>query len=139
MSGVLYAWTSYRILLPIIPGLLMLTAFFMYESKQVEPMIPYRIFKNKTGILALLAALLHGIILFGVLFYIPIYFEGVIGDKPLRGAIEALASSLTVTLIAAFAIDHVRRDCWTVWNGWALRAAGMGLLSLLTPSSSQVA
>ena len=142
MGGVLYAWTSWRILLPIILGLLVLTAFFMYESKPVEPMIPYRIFKNRTGILALLAALLHGIILFGVLFYIPIYFEGVIGDKPLRGATEALALSLTVTpmaIIAAFAIDHVRRYCWAVWTGWALTAAGMGLLSLLTPSSSQVA
>ena len=142
MGGVLYPWTSWRILFPIILGLLVLTAFFMYESKPVEPMIPYRIFKNKTGILALLAALLHGIILFGVLFYIPIYFEGVIGEKPLRGAVEALALSLTVTplaIITAFAIDHVRRYCWAVWTGWALTTAGMGLLSLLTPSSSQVA
>lgn len=142
IGGVLYPWTSWRVLLPVILGLLVLIAFFMYESKPVEPMIPYRIFENRTGILALLAALLQGIILFGVLFYIPIYFEGVIGDKPLRGAVEALALSLTVTplaIITAFAIDHVRRYCWAVWTGWALTTAGMGLLSLLTPSSSQVA
>ena len=142
MGGVLYPWKSWRVLLPIILGLLVLTAFFMYESKPVEPMIPYRIFENRTGLLALLAALMQGIILFGVLFYIPIYFEGVIGDKPLRGAVEALALSLTVTplaIITAFAIDYVRRYCWAVWTGWALTAAGMGLLSLLTPSSSQVA
>ena len=142
MGGVLYPWTSWRILFPIVLGLLVLIAFFTYESKPVEPIIPYRVLQNRTGIIALLAALLHGLILFGVLFYIPIYFEGVIGDKPLRGSVEALALSLTVTplaIITAFAIGHVRRYCWAVSIGWALTTAGMGLLSLLTPSSSQVA
>ena len=142
MGGVVYPWTSWRILFPILLGLLVLIAFFTYESKPVEPMILYRIFKNRTGILALLAALLHGMILFGVLFYIPIYFEGVLGETPLRGAVEALGLSLTVTplaIITAFTIDHVRRCCWSVSTGWALTTAGMGLLSLLTPSSTQVA
>ena len=142
MGGVLYPWTSWRVLLPIILGVLLLAAFLTWETRPAEPMIPYRIFENRTGALALLAALLHGIILFGVLFYIPIYFEGVIGEKPLRGAVEALALALTVTpmaIITAFAIDYVRRYCWAVSIGWALTTVGMGLLSLLTPSSSQVA
>ena len=142
MGGVLYPWRSWRILLPIILGFLVLAAFFTYESRPAEPMIPYRIFTNKTGAIALLAALFHGIILFGVLFYIPIYFEGVIGDRPLRGAVEALALSLTVTpfaIITAFAIDYVRRYCWAVWTGWALTTVGMGLLSLLAPGSNQLA
>ena len=141
MGGVVYPWTSWRILFPIVLGLLVLIAFFRYESKPVEPMIPYRIFKNRTGFLALVAALLHGMILFGVLFYIPIYFEGVVGEAPLRGAVEALGLSLTVTplaIITAFTIDHVRRYCWSVSTGWASTTAGMGLLSLLTPSSTQV-
>lgn len=78
-------------------------------------------FTNRTGAIAVSAASFHGIILFGVIFYIHIYFEGVIGDKPLRGAVEALASSFTVTplpIITTVAIDYVRRYCCAVSIGW---------------------
>ncbi len=115
--------------------------FAAYESQPDEPMIPYRIFSHPTGANAIVTALLHGIILFGVLFYLPIYFEAVVGDKPLRGAVEALALSFTVTpfaIIAAFAIDYVRKYCWAVWVGWILTTIGMGLMSILTLGTKQV-
>jgi hypothetical protein len=139
-GGVLFPWQSWKTIFPLILGIVLLGVFVWWESKQSEPMIPYRIFANKTGTIAIVAALLHGIILFGVLFYIPIYFEGVIGDKPLAGSVEALALSLTVTLFAigaAFAIDYVRKYCWAVWIGWSLTTVGMGLMSLLDVDSNQ--
>lgn len=139
-GGVLFPWTSWRTLLPLILGVVMLLAFVAYESQPVEPMIPYRIFTNKNGVIAIFGAFLHGIIIFGVVFYLPIYFEGVIGDRPLRGAVEAFPLSFTVTpfaIIAAFGIDYVRRYCWAVWTGWTLTTVGMGLMSLIALGSSQ--
>ena len=139
-GGVLFPWQSWKTIFPLILGIVLLGIFVWWESTQSEPMIPYRIFANKTGTIAITAALLHGIILFGVLFYIPIYFEGVIGDKPLRGSVEAMGLSLTVTIfaiIAAFAIDYVRKYCWIVWIGWVLTTVGMGLMSLFDEGSNQ--
>ncbi|KAI9695785.1 MAG: hypothetical protein M1836_006051 [Candelina mexicana] len=140
-GGVLFPWKSYGTLLPLILGIGVLLGFVAYESQPKEPMIPYRIFANSTGAIAIMTALLHGIILFGVLFYLPIYFEAVVGDKPLRGAVEALALSFTVTpfaIIAAFAIDYVRKYCWAVWAGWILTTIGMGLMSMITLGTKQV-
>ncbi|KAI9715087.1 MAG: hypothetical protein M1812_006205 [Candelaria pacifica] len=139
-GGVLFPWKSYKTLLPLILGIGVLLGFVAYESQPKEPMIPYRIFANSTGAIAIVTALLHGVLLFGVLFYLPIYFEAVVGDKPLRGAVEALALSLTVTpfaIIAAFAIDYIRKYCWAVWAGWILTTIGMGLMSMLTLGTKQ--
>ena len=139
-GGVLFPWASWKTLLPLILGIVVILAFVVYESQPAEPMIPYRILTNKNGAIALVGAFLHGVILFGVVFYLPIYFEGVIGDKPLRGAVEALPLSFTVmpfAIITAFGIDYVRKYCWAIWTGWILTTVGMGLMSLLALSSSQ--
>ncbi|KAI4199273.1 MAG: hypothetical protein LQ350_004733 [Teloschistes chrysophthalmus] len=140
-GGALYAWDSWKTLLPLILGILLLVAFVAWEGYTTkEPMIPYRLFNNRTSAFSLLGAFLHGIIVFGVLFYLPIYFEGVIGDTPLRAAVEALALALPVTafaIIAALAIDVVRRYTWSVWIGWIATTAGMALMYLLDTTSGQ--
>lgn len=139
-GGVLYPWKSYKTLVPLILGLAILGVFVWWESKPAVPMIPYRIFAVPTAALALFCAVLHGIILYGVLFYLPLYFEGVTGDRPLRAAVEAFPLSLTVTpfaVLSAFAIDYVRRYCWASWTGWTFVTVGMGLMSLLALHTDQ--
>lgn len=142
-GGALYSWKSWKTLLPLILGILLLIAFIAWEGYTTqEPMIPYRLFNNRTSAFSLLGAFLHGIIVFGVLFYLPIYFEGVIGDSPLRAAVEALALALPVTafaIIAALAIDVVRRYTWSIWIGWITTTAGMGVMYLLNTTSGQAA
>lgn len=142
-GGALYSWQSWKTLLPLILGTTLLIAFAAWEGLTTkEPMIPYRLFKTRTSAFSLLGAFLHGIIVFGVLFYLPIYFEGVIGDSPLRAAVEALGLALAVTafaIIAALAIDVVRRYAWSVWIGWVTTTVGMGLMILLNRTSVQSA
>ena len=139
-GGVLFSWASWKTLLPLILGIVVLLAFTVYESRPVEPMIPYRIFTNRTGAIALFSSFLHGLIVYAVIYYLPIYLEGVIGDKPLRAAVEAFPLSLTLmpfAVVTAFAIDYIRRYCWAIWTGWTLTTVGMGLMSLLAQNSSQ--
>ena len=139
-GGVLFSWTSWKTLLRLVLGIIVLLAFAAYESRPVEPMIPYRIFANRTGAIALFSSFLHGLIVWVVVYYLPVYLEGVIGDKPLRAAVEAFPLSLTLmpfAVLAAFAIDYSRRYCWAIWTAWALTTVGMGLMSLLAQNSSQ--
>lgn len=142
-GGALYPWSSWKTLLPLILGILLLIAFVAWEGHtKREPMIPYRLFNTRTSASSLLGAFFHGIIVFGLLFYLPIYFEGVIGDTPLRAAVEALALALPVTsfaIIAALAIDVVRRYTWSIWIGWITTTAGMGVMYLLDTTSGQAA
>lgn len=139
-GGVLFSWTSWKTLLPLVLGIMVLLAFAAYESQPVEPMIPYRIFANRTGAIALFSSFLHGLIVWEIIYYLPVYLEGVIGDRPLRAAVESFPLSLTLmpfAVLAAFAIDYCRRYCWSIWTGWTLTTVGMGLMSLLAQNSGQ--
>ena len=139
-GGVLFSWRDVGTILPLMLGISVLSAFSIYERWPQEAIIPHRIFANRTGAIALGTSTIHGVVLFGVLFYLPIYFEAVIGDRPLRSAVEALALALTVTtfgISCSFAIDYTRKYCWAVWAGWTLTTAGMGILSLLDVNTNQ--
>ncbi|WEW58148.1 hypothetical protein PRK78_003615 [Emydomyces testavorans] len=138
-AGSLYKWASAGTLAPLILGVLLLVAFGVYEGYAKTPMIPYWLFATSTRWGALLGAFLHGIILYTVLFYIPIYFEGVLGLEPIPGAVNALPLSVGVSLsavVAAFAIEYVRRYSWSVWSGWLLATLGMGLFILFNAHTS---
>jgi hypothetical protein len=138
-GGPLYKWASARTLVPLVLGALLLVAFGVYEGFAKTPMIPYWLFGTGTRCATLLGAFLHGIVLYSILFYIPIYFEGVVGLDPLPSALNALPLSLLVSLsavAAAFAIEFLRRYSWSVWTGWFFTTLGMGLLILFSAHST---
>ncbi|PYI04061.1 MFS general substrate transporter [Aspergillus sclerotiicarbonarius CBS 121057] len=51
-AGSLYPWGSWRTLVPLTIGCLVLAVFAFLERKAIEPMIPYRIFDNRTAIVS---------------------------------------------------------------------------------------
>lgn len=139
-GGVLFSWTSWKSLLPLVLGIKVLLALSVYESQPVEPMIPYHIFTNRTGAIAHLCSFLYGLIIWEAIYYLPVCLEGVFGDKPLRAAVEAFPMSLTLmpfAVLAAFAIDYSQRYCWAIWTGWTLTTVGVRLMSLLAQNSSR--
>ena len=50
-AGALYPWASYKTLVPLILGFLVLISFGFYEARPVQPVFPYRIFKSRTATL----------------------------------------------------------------------------------------
>jgi hypothetical protein len=62
-GGTTYPWTSWRILLPLIIGFLGLVLFGLHQGYVVrEPMMPLRVYSNRSSVLAYLLTFLHGII-----------------------------------------------------------------------------
>ena len=139
-GGTLYPWKSWRTLFPLLLGIAILIIFVGYESRPAEPVIPLRFFKNPTSGFALLCATLHGIILWCVLFYLPLFFQEVKEYTPLRSAVETLPLSfsvVTLAVVTAFAVELTRRYRWTIWGGWIFTAVGIGLMSLFRYQSSK--
>jgi MFS family permease len=60
-AGNLYAWNSFRTLLPLLLGVAILLAFAFYEGRAIAPMMPHRIFKSKTASATLIGAFIHGV------------------------------------------------------------------------------
>jgi MFS family permease len=137
------SWTDWQVYVPIICGLLLGVAFFVYEVYLVRhPLIPLHVFNNRASILALSCAMLHSLTLWSILFFLPFYFETVLDFSSARAGLAMLTPSLSSAFISAITGVVISRIChyrWAIWAGWILTTAGYGLLCLLdttdTPGS----
>ena len=142
-GGVAHPWDSYQVLLPLIVGPIAIVAFGYYEFYwAAEPIINKRIFNNRDMLLTYVVTVLHGHILWSILYFLPLYYQGVLGYKPIISAVAILPETLTVAPAAgavgviAGLTGHYR---WSLWVGWFLTTLGSGLLLLLKPDTSVAA
>ena len=139
-AGAMYPWLSWRTILPFIVGATVLIAFGIYESKPVEPIFPYRIFRNRTAVVTLIGATTHGAVLYSVLLYPPLFFQAVMLQTPFRSAVSVLpisACTVGFSIFGVVAVELVRRYRWGVIVSGLFMALGVGLWALWRSSSSK--
>lgn len=132
-AGAMYPWQSWRTIVPLVIGIIVLVVFVWYESKPVEPMFPYRIFRNRTAAATLVGSFIHGMVLYTLITYVPLFFQAVYLEAPLESAVSLIpffAVLMGFTGIAAMGVEWTRRYVWQIWLGWILLTVGVGLFSL---------
>ncbi|KAK5993203.1 MFS transporter L2 [Cladobotryum mycophilum] len=132
-AGTMYPWGSWRTIVPLVIGVLVLGVFVWYESKPAEPMFPYRIFRNRTAAATLVGSFIHGMVLYTLIAYVPLFFQAIFLEAPLQSAISLIpffAVLMAFTGIAAMGVEWTRRYVWSIWAGWLMLAVGVGLFSL---------
>lgn len=138
-AGAMFPWSSYQTLVPLLLGAVLLAAFAYYERRPIEPVFPYRIFKGRTACLTLLASFLHGIANYSITLYIPLFFQAIYLDAPLPAAVLTLPVcflAIGTAVIAAVAVEVLRRYRLVILVSWTFMAVGAGILTLLGPSST---
>jgi hypothetical protein len=138
-AGELYPWGSWRTIVPLAIGILVLAGFGAYEAKPAEAVFPYRIFAPRTAAATLAGAFIHGMVMYALLLYLPLFFQAVHLEAPLQSAISMLPICVSVVVFTgagAVTVDYVRRYTWVIWTGWVFLAAGVGLLIMWDSSSS---
>lgn len=69
-GGTLYPWKSASVIGSLVVGIFGMIGFLFIEEYVVrEPMIPLRVFKERTAFAGYLGTLVHGIILWGLIYY----------------------------------------------------------------------
>lgn len=132
-AGAMYPWASWRTIVPLVIGVLVLVVFGWYESKPAEPMFPHRIFRNRTAAVTLAGSFIHGLVLYTLIAYLPLYFQAILLKSPLDSAVALIpffAVLMAFTAIAALAVEYSRRYLWEIWAGWVLLTVGTGLCAL---------
>lgn len=141
-GGVSYPWDSWRVLAPLIIGIVGLAVFAAFEEYvATEPLIRLDVFKNRTAAASYFETTLHGMILWCLLFYMPLYFEAVKGETPIIAGISLFPASFTVApaaVITGIAITKTGRYRWAIWSGWVLTTLGTGILYLLDVNTTTV-
>ncbi|KAI9852378.1 MAG: hypothetical protein M1838_000900 [Thelocarpon superellum] len=141
-GGVIYSWSSFRTLVPLILGGAGLVGFMFYEVYvATEPMIRPRLFRNPTTSIAYFETLLHGMILWCLLYYLPLYYEAVKHLSPILSGVALFPQTFTVapaSVIVGIIVSRTGHYRWSLWSGWVLTCGGMGLLYLLDVNTSTV-
>ena len=120
-GGVQYPWSSWRTLVPLCTGLVGLACFSIYEKIwAMEPMIPSSIFPNLSANLGYFASWLQGLLLYCLLYYLPLYLEAVKGHSPVLTGVVMLPSTFGISpaaVIAGVLISVTSSYRWTLWLG----------------------
>lgn len=141
-AGSLYPWSSWRTIFPLIIGFLVLVAFGIYEKRPSKPVIPYRFFKSRTTIAVMISGFFHGMILYPLTLYMPLFFQSVNLESSIGSAISTLPSAcvlIAFSIISGVLILFLRRYVWLLWAAWALMSIGTGLFALWDQKSSTAA
>ncbi|KAH6665388.1 major facilitator superfamily domain-containing protein [Halenospora varia] len=142
LAGTVLSWSSFRILVPLIVGFAGLAVFVCHQKFIAKnPTIKLSIFANRTTVIGHCGTFIHGILLWMILYYLPLYCEGVRGYSPLMAGIAAFPETFTVApaaIITGLAVSKSGHYLWALRMGWTLTALGMGLLCLLDQKTSIV-
>ncbi|WP_322501123.1 MFS transporter [Streptomyces rochei] len=129
-----YDWMSWQTG-AMVGGAIVLTLIFLFvESRASEPIIPLRLFRNRTITLASLASLFVGIAMFAGTVYFSQYFQLARDKSP------TMSGVMTIPMIGGlFVSSTVSGQIITKtgkWKGWLLAGgvlltAGLGLLGTM--------
>lgn len=71
-------------------------SFVIFESTPANPIIRLAIFKQQTALISYIGTFLHGVILWCLLYYLPLYYECVKGYSPIISGVAAFPETFTV-------------------------------------------
>ncbi|MEV5958348.1 DHA2 family efflux MFS transporter permease subunit [Streptomyces sp. NPDC051987] len=135
-------WTAPLVLTGLSAGAALLVGFVLHGSRAKNPMLPMRLFRSRafSGINA--ASLLMFLGMFGSIFLLSQYMQGVLGYSPTEAGLRMLpwtGMPMIVAPIAGILSDRIGGRP-VVATGLFLQAAGLGYLaSVVTADASYAA
>ncbi|MET7270283.1 MFS transporter [Streptomyces flaveolus] len=142
VRGPVDGWTGAVVLTALLAGAALLAGFVLYSTRAKNPMLPMRLFRSRAfaGINA--ASLLMFLGMFGSIFLLSQYMQGVLGYSPTEAGLRMLpwtGMPMLVAPIAGILSDRIGGRP-VVATGLFLQAAGLGYLaSVITADAGYAA
>src|SRR6266581_4557448 len=111
-SNATYDWSSLQVIGILATAVILFGAFLMTERFAVEPILPLDLFRNQVFAVAALLSLLQLMILVGLIVYLPLYLQGVLGVSATNAGeviTPMTVSSVVGAALAGFAITVFKR------------------------------
>ncbi|WP_307621341.1 MFS transporter [Streptomyces sp. V3I7] len=133
-AGDKYDWVSWQTYAMVGGAVVLTLLFILVESKASDPIMPLRLFRNRTITLASLASLFVGVAMFSGTVFFSQYFQLARDESP------TMSGVLTIPMIGGLFVSSTvsgqlitRTGRWKAWlvGGGVLAAAGLGLLGTL--------
>ncbi|KAI1323516.1 MFS general substrate transporter [Xylariaceae sp. FL0255] len=102
LGGVYYPWKSATIISLIVFSVITFTLAMIYEKWFAKfPVIPLRLFKTRKNVAAFGCCFVHGAVFIAGSYYLPLYFQAVIGVSSLISGAYLLAYALSTSFLSA--------------------------------------
>ncbi|MEU0370769.1 MFS transporter [Streptomyces sp. NPDC006283] len=133
-AGDKYDWLSWQTGAMVGGSVVLGVLFLLIETRASEPIIPLRLFRNRTIALASLASLFVGVAMFAGTVFFSQYFQLARGESP------TMSGVLTIPMIGGLFVSSTlsgqiitKTGRWKAWlvAGGALVTAGLGLLGTI--------
>ncbi|GGU26943.1 MFS transporter [Streptomyces lavendofoliae] len=133
-AGDKYDWASWQTYTMVGGSLVLGALFLLVESRASEPIIPLRLFRNRTITLASLASLFVGVAMFAGTVFFSQYFQLARDKSPTMSGVMTIPMIgglfLSSTVSGQVITKTGRWKAWLVCGG-ALVTAGLGLLGTI--------
>lgn len=101
-GGVAFPWNSPKVICLIVFGVVVAVLFVLNEWKFARyPVMPLRLFKHTSNIASLGVCFCHGFVFIAVSYYLPLYFQAVLGATPLLSGLYLLPFALSLSVVSA--------------------------------------
>ncbi|MFF3740504.1 MFS transporter [Streptomyces sp. NPDC002566] len=133
-AGDKYDWLSWQTYAMVAGAVVLALVFLLVESKASEPIIPLRLFRNRTITLSSIASLFVGVAMFSGTVFFAQYFQLARDESP------TMSGVLTIPMIGGLFVSSTvsgqlitRTGKWKAWlvGGGVLITAGLGLLGTI--------
>ncbi|KAL0084765.1 major facilitator superfamily domain-containing protein [Phycomyces blakesleeanus] len=133
-GGQTFPWKSAAVIVPLVLTAILVGLLAVVESKfSKEPLMPPRLFKNRTVLSILITNWFFGITFYSMVYYLPIYFQVVRADSAMWSGIRLIPMQMVVCVGATMAGAFISKT--NIYKpliivGMALLTLSVGLLSL---------
>lgn len=125
VKGETWGWTSGGTLGSLAAGLVLLAYFCRYESRHDHPLLPMRLFRNRSLAIGTIVTAINFFVMLGVIFFVMLYLQNVRGFSPVESGVRTLPFSLATVVAAPLGAALTQRfgPRLTMPLGMALQAA----------------
>lgn len=139
-GGVSHPWKSAIVICFLIFGLLILAVFVFVEWKFAKiPIMPLRLFTNRTNALSYITSVFHGVVFIGGCYFLPLYFQAVRGTTVIMSGVSFLPFVLVLSISSGVTGQIISRTgsyLESIWAGCFFMVLGLGLFVDLNRTSN---
>ncbi|KAI9359966.1 major facilitator superfamily domain-containing protein [Zopfochytrium polystomum] len=139
-GGTQYAWNSAVVIALFITGALFAASFVVVEAKYVtKPIIPQELVRRPQIVAALAAMFFLAVPMFGFIFYIPQWYQVVLGESATSAGVRSLPLILGLVFLAigTGVVSSATGHAWPFIPASAVLLALTGALCALLDESAQ--
>ncbi|KAF1944083.1 hypothetical protein EJ02DRAFT_420661 [Clathrospora elynae] len=139
-GGIAHPWDSATVLCLLIFGAAVIGIFFLVEWRVAPyPIMPLSLFAKRSNLAALGVCFFHSFVFISGSYFLPLYFQAVLGATPILSGVYLLPTALSLSFLSVFTGVFIKKTGQylpMIWFGMIMMTLGFGLFIDLDVHSS---